>query len=153
MKRNLNRNLNRHLRRQEEAQLTIETALVFPIVLLILSGLFYMIMYVHDIVEVRSGAYRIGMEYSFGNIDEKDVENSIKGLPLFVATPKIKISKGLDSYEIAIDLQGKGNVNMINIIVNSGDRQIIHIPQTISKEVMYGSRVLLEELESKRGKK
>lgn len=93
MKRNLKRNLNRHLRRQEEAQLTIETALVFPIVLLILSGLFYMIMYVHDIVEVRSGAYRIGMEYSFGNIDEKNVENSIKGLPLLWQHQKSRFQK------------------------------------------------------------
>lgn len=145
--------MKRCVNRQEEAQLTIETALVFPIVLLILSGLFYMIMYVHDIVEVRSGAYRIGMEYSFGNISERDVENSIKGLPLFVVIPEIKVSKALDNYEISVDLQGKGNVNMINMIVNSGDRQVIHIPQRISKEVMYGSKVLLEELESKRGKK
>jgi H+/gluconate symporter-like permease len=143
--------MNLILKKQLNAEITIEAAIIVPIVMLVVTGMLYMTMYVHDVIEIKSQAYQAGVEYAFTNDNKENILNKMSDLPLFVVTPIISVSEEVERYVIKIRMSGKGNVKMINYIVNSGDEQKIYIQKKMSREILYGSNVLIEELEKRKG--
>lgn len=140
------------MKKWERAEITVEAAIVIPIVLFVIAGLLYTTLYVHDIVTLRSGAYSAGIEYVF--VEEKEegaVMAQIRELPLFVVKPEVVIKNEIGTYIIKINVRGKANVKFINNIINSGQEQKIYISKKISREVLYGSKALMEQMKDKRG--
>lgn len=140
------------MKKWERAEVTVEAAIVIPIVLFVIAGLLYMTLYVHDIVTLRSGAYSAGIEYVF--VEEKEegaVMARIRELSLFVVKPQVIIKNEIEGYVIHINVRAKGNVKFISDIINFGEEQKVYISKRISTEVLYGSKALMEEIKDKRG--
>ena len=141
------------MKKWERAEVTVEAAIVIPIVLFVIAGLLYMTLYVHDIVTLRSGAYSAGIEYVF--VEDKEegaVMARIRELPLFVVKPQVIIKNEIEGYVIHINVRAKGNVKFISDIINSGVEQKVYISKRISTEVLYGSKALMEGIKDKRGR-
>ncbi|WP_302626328.1 TadE family protein [uncultured Eubacterium sp.] len=141
------------MKKWERAEVTVEAAIVIPIVLFVIAGLLYMTLYVHDIVTLRSGAYSAGIEYVF--VEDKEegaVMARIRELPLFVVKPQVIIKNEIEGYVIHINVRAKGNVKFISDIINSGEEQKVYISKRISTEVLYGSKALMEGIKDKRGR-
>ena len=141
------------MKKWERAEVTVEAAIVIPIVLFVIAGLLYMTLYVHDIVTLRSGAYSAGIEYVF--VEDKEegaVMARITELPLFVVKPQVIIKNEIEGYVIHINVRAKGNVKFISDIINSGEEQKVYISKRISTEVLYGSKALMEGIKDKRGR-
>ena len=141
------------MKKWERAEVTVEAAIVIPIVLFVIAGLLYMTLYVHDIVTLRSGAYSAGIEYVF--VEDKEegaVMARIRELPLFVVKPQVIIKNEIEGYVIHINVRAKGNVKFISDIINSGEDQKVYISKSISTEVLYGSKALMEGIKDKRGR-
>lgn len=141
------------MKKWERAEVTVEAAIVIPIVLFVIAGLLYMTLYVHDIVTLRSGAYSAGIEYVF--VEDKEegaVMARIRELPLFVVKPQVIIKNEIEGYVIHINVRAKGNVKFISDNINSGEEQKVYISKRISTEVLYGSKALMEGIKDKRGR-
>lgn len=141
------------MKKWERAEVTVEAAIVIPIVLFVIAGLLYMTLYVYDIVTLRSGAYSAGIEYVF--VEDKEegaVMARIRELPLFVVKPQVIIKNEIEGYVIHINVRAKGNVKFISDIINSGEEQKVYISKRISTEVLYGSKALMEGIKDKRGR-
>lgn len=143
--------MNRAINRQLNAEITVEAAIVVPIVMLVVSGMLYMTLYVHDIIKLRSGAYSAGIEYIFNNNMGDEAVTKISGQALFVIQPHVRVLEEIESYVIEVDLSGNGNISMINIIVNLSNKQKIYIPKRMSENILYGSKALMEEIEKRKG--
>ena len=59
-----------------KGEITIETAIVFPIVMLMVLLLIYFSMFLHDIVKMKSYAYGAGCTYA--EMEFKDFESMLK---------------------------------------------------------------------------
>lgn len=138
--------------KQFGANITLEAAIIVPIVMLVVAGMIYVTMYVHDVIVLRSKAYEVGIEYSLTNESKDKTLSKLREVSLFVVNPKVEICEQMESYVIKISLVGKGDANIIYTIVNSGKEQKIYVPKKMSREILYGSKVLIEELEERKGK-
>lgn len=137
---------------KENAQITIETALIVPVVMLVVAGLIYMTLFVHDVIALRSEAYSIGIEYAFSTDKEKGtISARLREIPLFVVKTKVDFIEEIENYVIKIEISGKGMVTFINKIINNNEIQKVYIPKRMSREVLYGSNALVGELEERKG--
>ena len=59
-----------------KGEITIETAIVFPIVMLMVLLLIYFSMFLHDIVKMKSYAYGAGCTYA--EMEFKDFESNVE---------------------------------------------------------------------------
>lgn len=139
--------------KQFSARITLEAAIIVPIVMFVVAGMLYMTMYVHDVIAMKSKAYEAGIEYVFNDKSKETVLTKLEKSSFFVINPQVSISEEVEGYAIEISFTGKGNVKIIHSIVNSGKKQKIYVPKKMSGEILYGSKVLIEELEERKEKR
>ena len=75
-----------------KGEITIETAIVFPIVMLMVLLLIYFSMFLHDIVKMKSYAYVAGCTYAEMEFKdfESNVEKKFQSIPLFITKVSAK---------------------------------------------------------------
>ena len=75
-----------------KGEITIETAIVFPIVMLMVLLLIYFSMFLHDIVKMKSYAY--GARCTYAEMEFKDFESNVEkkfqSIPLFITKVSAK---------------------------------------------------------------
>ena len=125
----------RYFTKTRKGQISIEAAIVVPIVLLIVASLIYMSLYSHDIISMRSGAYIIA-------IDDKDNNSKMPGL--FVMSPKIvKKNMGIHT-KINIHIDSQGNTNFINKVIHNKKDETLTVQNTMNSDAVYAAIALMD---------
>lgn len=102
-----------------KAEITVETAIVLTIIMVIICSFLYMVLYLHDIVALKSFAYS-------GMIDGADkeysqfcqcVKNKINGSPLFVLKKTESYSEDINAYYTNIKEQGISQMPLIGDVL------------------------------------
>ena len=118
--------------------ITVEAAIIVPIVMFVIASVIYMTFYVHDIISIRSGVYSLAMES----------ENSKMQIPsLFVMAPKVAKTETGNKIKFQVHMDGKGNVNFLKYIINSGSEEILTIQKTMNTEILYAGRAMIDAKE------
>ena len=129
-------------------QITLETAMVMPIILLIVVSLIYICFYIHDVVILKSYGYSAAVEYKDQDIKvfEREVKAKINNAPVIIIKPYIRVEKGNGKYDVYISMKGLSNLNIINNIVNRTDEKKISVERSISAEMMNACRAICDKI-------
>lgn len=121
-------------------EITIETAIVFPIVILMVLSLMYFTMFLHDIVTLKSYAYAMGNKHIKEEFKtfEKNITEEMGHIPLFVIDTETSCSNKLNSYLIKISYSAKSNFLSMNRIINQDRRGYeIKVEKNMSRDILY----------------
>lgn len=124
-----------------KGQVTVETAIVMPIVILVVASLIYMALYAHDSTQVKCQMYVNGRE-----------EKVKTKLPMFVMNTNIKLDNAVDTVRLTTAIHKNGNTNFINKIIGQSKESEMTIQKTMNTEILYASIVVCEKIKAK-GKK
>ena len=130
-------------------QITLETAIVMPIVMIIVGTFLSISLYIHDVITVKSYAYSLAIEYRECNLEEfaQKVCNQIAQAPLFVMDTKAECARENDGYKIILCPRSKDKTGWLKMFFNKGDLITVEINKTINPEMMYAIRAVIDKLE------
>lgn len=135
--------------RRALAQITIETAIVMPIVIMVIAGFIYMSLYIHDVIAIKSSFYKVGVESvdkEFREFQDK-VNNKAVKVPLFILKPKVYCEEENRRYIIRADVKSESNFNLINNMINTmADTYTIEIEKNMSREILYAVGAIKKEI-------
>lgn len=123
------------LKKTKQGQISVEAAIIVPIILIVIASLIYMAFYAHDIVSIRSGAYSLMME----NTGNREWMPSS-----FVIKPKVIKTETTNQRKVNLSMSSKGNVNFINKIIQQKNNESLTVQKTMSPEILYAVRALLD---------
>lgn len=130
-------------------QITLETAIVMPIVMIVIATFMSISLYVHDVMAIKSYTYALAMEYKDENLSKfkENVLGKIAQIPLFVMSVKAECSQENDSYKVTVYPKSKGNAGGIKLFFDKGNAVTVEVQKNIDTEVMYAFRAVLDEIE------
>ena len=104
LKRRRNRRYINVLVKKERAEVTIETAIVFTIIMILIGSMIYFSLFLHDKVAIKSYAYSGLVE---GADKENDkciglVNEKISEAPVFVIRPQVSVMEDFNRYKCDI---------------------------------------------------
>jgi hypothetical protein len=119
------------LRGKQVGQLSVEAAIVVPIVMLVVASLIFMSFYAHDIVSIKSGMYDMAIDDTRGrNLYPK----------LFLMRTKAEKNKGKETTTIEISAWKKGSAGIFNSIAYPDDCKQLVIQKAMDTEILYVCR-------------
>lgn len=122
------------LRKTKSGQISVEAAIIVPIVIIVVASFIYMAFYTHDVITIRSGVYSMAIEEKGSGV-----------MPaLFVISPKIVNTENTIQNKMSINMESKGNTNFINNIIHRKKEEILTVQKTMNSEILYVSRALLD---------
>lgn len=130
----------RILTQRDKAEVTIETAIVFTIIMLLICSMIYFSLFLHDKVAIKSFAYS-------GLVEAADKDNSkcqelvhmkINKAPTFVIRPSANISEDFNRYKCSISENEHTNMDFINqIITFAMGEQEVEVVKKMPIDKMY----------------
>lgn len=143
------------MKKKLSAQITLETAIVFFVVFLMVMMFLYMMLFIHDVVVIKSSIYSIatdidGKESDIKNI-EKEINERLQKVALFVIKAKTQCVKEGQSYSVSIEMVANSNIHKINQIINQRNQlKTMRIERHMDKETLYMVNVMREKLENRK---
>ena len=130
----------RILVKREKAEVTIETAIVFTIIMFLIGSMIYFSLYLHDKVAIKSYAYS-------GLVDGADKEEGecktltqtkIQKTPLFVIKPKASVAGDINKYKCDISEREHSTMNFLGkIITYTMGKQEVEVVRKMPIDKMY----------------
>lgn len=136
--------------RKKAGQITVETAIVLPIVMVVIAFLITISLYVYDVVTIKSFVYSLGVENEEKDFDtfERNMREGIQKIPVFIIKPSISCRNKSTYFQINITAEESRKFGRPGIF---SDRfiyeQTIKIEKKMSKENLYGYRAIRDSLE------
>ena len=124
---------------RKKAQITIEMSIVFPMIMMVICMLIFIVFYMHDVVCIDSYAYANMVErWSEEDVDKKDDINKISGIQLFLLTPNITVSEGINNYTVQINASCSSQIKWMSKLLKAlAYRKKITVTKKISIKNMY----------------
>jgi Flp pilus assembly protein TadG len=147
------------MKRKMSGQITVEMAIVFPIVMMVVASLIYFSLYVHDVIAIKSVAYSAGIQNIEKDFDrfERAVKKKMKAAPVFVTSMQVLCSEQSTYYQIEINSQSGKYIKWLSDLTgltgSSQTNQVLKIEKKISKEILYGYRAVSNEIIEKNSDK
>ena len=119
-KRRRNRKYINVLVKRERAEVTIETAIVFTIIMILIGSMIYFGLFLHDKVAIKSYAYS-GLVEGADKDDAKCkelVNAKINKAPVFVIRPTFSVSEDFNKYKCNIKESDKRTMNYLDQLFN-----------------------------------
>lgn len=139
----------RGFNRRVPAQITIETAIVMPIVIMVITGFLYMSLYIHDVIAIKSSLYRVGIESvdkEFSEFQDKVNNKEIK-IPLFVLKVHVSCEEERDKYIIEANVKSESNIKWMNNVANAvSNTYEIKVEKNMSRETLYVVGAIKKEI-------
>ena len=102
-----------------KGEITIETAIVFPIVMLMVLLLIYFSMFLHDIVKMKS-----------------NVEKKFQSIPLFITKVSAKCGESTNHYKITLQYTSISNIKWMEEFINKGNNSYeINVEKRMSRKI------------------
>ncbi len=148
------REKNQKKSKKLSAQITLETAIIFPIVIIITAMFIYLSFYIHDFVSVQSIACDLRRQYKMTAAEEmsENVQNRLNKTGLFLSKPTVVIDSKQDKYIVEIKMNwGKKNNIFQHWESDSGNRDV-EIEKQMQPDIMYLCRVVCDEIKKRKEK-
>lgn len=130
-------------------QITLETAIVMPIVMIIVAALMCISLYIHDVIAIKSYGYSFAIEYRDGDLDSftKNISKEIKKIPLFVMKINAECSKENGAYKVVIHSKSSNKTGLLSIFFDNRKPVTVEVEKKINTEIMYASRAVFDKLD------
>lgn len=140
------------MKKRMSGQVTVEMAIVFPIIVMILWSLIYVLLYVHDVATIKCFAYSQGIQCadeSLGKV-KSNVKENIDEIKFYVVKTSCNCKDRGSYFEIEIKVEGINTPTWLKAIIGN-ERLVkkIKIEKNMSKEILYGYRAVSDILETK----
>lgn len=137
------------MRGRLSGQITLETAIVMPIVMMIVCTFFSISLYVHDVITVKSYTYSLAIENRECNLEEftQNVCNKVAKTPLFVMDIKPECTRKNDGYKVVVYPQNKSRAGWLKIFFDGRNSITVEVERKINTEIMYALRAVVDKLE------
>ena len=137
------------MRKQLSGQITLEAALVTPVVMMIIVSAISLTFYVHDVVAIKSAVYEQAVISSEKDFEElkKDIHKKVKETPLWSVNAKVDCTKKLRKYEFDISLTMEKRAGFLQTMLPLNKQNyIVSVEKNINKEMLYGIRAVMDFL-------
>ena len=128
-------------RTKVKGSLTLETALVLPVVMMVIAAILYLSFYAGDAVKAKSLAYNAGICHVDDSEEEfvNSVEEEMEDIGLFVSSASVETQETAGNYQITLTVDANGIGSLLSTLTGgiSGEYNI-KIEKKMSTELMYG---------------
>ena len=130
----------RVLLNKEKAEVTIETAIVFTIIMVLICSMLYFSLYLHDKVAIKSYAYAGLVEGA--DKDESEckglVQTKVVKAPTFVIRPSISVSGNINRYTCKILENEHSTMNFLDKVFSfTMGKQEVEVVKKMPIDKMY----------------
>ncbi|MCR5737147.1 MAG: hypothetical protein K6G64_05815 [Eubacterium sp.] len=133
-------------------EITLETAIVMSLIMVIMIVLVCFTLYTHDALVIKAYAYGAANE-SIGEeeaVFRQKVQEQVEQAPLFVMKPSVKIEKKLDSYRVTVKGTCHLKVFGFEKFFSEGfEPKSMNIEKNMSTSLLYIAREISEQVERK----
>lgn len=130
------------------AQISLEAAIVLPIVMIIIAAMLSISMYIHDVIVIKSYGYSLITENRDKSFYEFKRASDIKlnKMPLFVTKIKTEVKSDKSYYQITVWSDNKSSIKWLDIMFDEEDKKrVIRGEKSISKELMRAVKAIYYE--------
>lgn len=141
------------MKKKCSGQITVEAAIITPIIMMVIASLMYFTFYTHDVVKIKGYAYSVGNKYVGKGYEEfeKNVKQQLKETPLFLMKSDIACTKGNGNYEIQILLETQKKISWMEELLKIDDSIYkIKFEKDMDSEILYIGRAICDELKNKK---
>ena len=131
-------------------QITVEAAIVVPVMIMALISVISLGMYIRDAVVIKSVGYRVATDFEKEDMDScvKEIKSGLKNASLFISGYSIEEKNSFGKSTIIINMKNNSKILWLNKLINFGKNNIsIDSEQPISREFMYATEAIVDELE------
>ena len=140
IKRRRNKKYIRILINKERAEVTIETAIVFTIIMVLICSMLYFGLYLHDKVAIKSYAYA-GLVEAADKDESKCkelVQSKVSKAPTFVIRPSASVSGDFNKYSCDVSENKHSAMNFLdNFFTFTTDNQEVEVVRKMPIDKMY----------------
>ena len=126
--------------RREKAEVTIETAIVFTLIMILIGSMIFFGLYLHDKVAIKAYAYSglvDGADKDEGKCQEL-VQNKISKAPVFVIRPSASVSGGFNKYSCDISESERSAMSFLDKIMTlTMGKQEVEVVRKMPIDKMY----------------
>ena len=133
------------LARKTRAEVTVETAIVFTVILVLIGSMVYFSLYLHDIVTVRAYTYSGLVEGADKDQDkcQELLYSKMKKAPLFVTFPSASISGDINKYKCSVLEKEQRRINFLDKLLPSiVGEQDVEVVRKMPIDKMYLFKVI-----------
>lgn len=133
------------MKKKISGEVTVEAAIVVPLILLIVISLIYFAFCIHDILIIRSYAYSAGIESSACDLEDfsDNVKLKISKAPSLMITPIIECYQKNEGYFIEIKGVNSNAIKIYNNLIE-GINIKLRIEKSIDRKEMYMIRSVID---------
>lgn len=130
-------------------QVTLETAIIMPIVMIIVVTFVYISFYIHDVVSIKSYGYSLAMEYRDSSLKDftEHICNGLTRTPLFIMKINAKCLEENDVYKVVIYSISKEKTGWIGLFFDKSEPLTVKVEKKINTDIIYASRAIFDKLE------
>ncbi len=126
--------------KKERAEITIETAIVFTIIMILICSMIYFSLFLHDKVAVKAYAYSGLVEGA--DKDESKCKNivraTIEKTPTFIIRPSVSIDGDINKYTCKVSENEQSTMRFLNKVINpSIGKQEVEVVRKMPIDKMY----------------
>ena len=126
--------------KKSKAEITIETAIVFTIIMFLICSMIYLSLFLHDKVALKSYAYSglvEGADKDEGKSEEL-VRTKINKAPVFVVRPSISFDADINKYKCDISERENTAMSFLDRIMTfSAGKQEVEVVRKMPIDKMY----------------
>lgn len=139
---------------KRKGEVTIETAIVFTIIMILIGSMIYLSLFLHDKVAVKSYTYS-GLIEGADKDEEKCeqlVQNKLSRAPLFVIKPGINFSSDVNKYKCCIEESESSTMTFLNSVISiAAGKQEIEVVRKMPIDKMYLYKSIKDGIKNERG--
>lgn len=148
------KNLQTTIKRNERlknlsGQITVESAIVVPIVMMVVEMLMYLSLYIHDITTAKSYVYAIGNRGDEISEIQKEIKDELNEISLFIMQLSCECTNNINYYEVMINVKEQNKIRWIDNFLNVKDSKItIKLEKNLNRETLYVYRAVSDILKN-----
>ena len=140
IKRRRNKKYIRIMVRKERGEVTIETAIVFTVIMILICSMVYFSLYLHDKVAIKSYAYS-GLVEGADKDDTKCqelIQTKMGRAPVFVIRPTVTFDSDINKYKCDVSEREHSAMNFLDKIFSfTMGKQEVEVVRKMPTDKMY----------------
>ena len=135
-----NKKYIRILIKKEKSEVTVETAIVFTVIMILICSMIYLGLFLHDKVAINSYAYSGLVEGADKDESEcsKSVQSKVVKTPTFVIKPTARVSSDFNKYTCSIEEREQSSMVFLNnIFTNAMGNQTVDVVRKMPTDKMH----------------
>ena len=128
------------MKKTNKGEISIETAIVMAVILMIIGALIYFSLYVHDVVTIKAYTHAAMVESAADDygVFKNKVSQQLKKMPLFVLQVSTSYSENIDFYTVEIVETPHTTMKWLNSIIGLlNGKHTMKVTRKISTDRMY----------------